>query len=228
VTNSGTVVTDTDPDPDNIAEPPTVNAPTTLTVHPGTTINMKINVSPVDKDDTVSIRITGVPKYETITAGPGETVTRQGSTYTITSKTPGASIADLTLASSYKGKGSVVNTFTVTASNTTSGETATSVVHTVSVTDPPVLATNENTQGVANSLMDISPSFSLAATQEASDQQLLGGAPSNNGSPGLAHTVALLNHYVAAVPVERGTPITNAHSRPVANDQQFLANPHHG
>jgi hypothetical protein len=90
------------------------------------------------------------------------------------------------------------------------------------------LATNENTQGVANSLMDISPSFSLAATQETSDRQLLGGAPSNNGSPGLAHMVALLNQYVVAVPVEHGTPITNAHSRPVANDEQFLANPRHG
>jgi hypothetical protein len=121
-----------------------------------------------------------------------------------------------------------VNTFTVTASNTTSGETATSVAYTVSVTDPPVLATNENTQGVANSLMDISPSFSLAATQETSDRQLPGGAPSNNGSPGLAHMVALLNQYVAAVPVEHGTPITNVLSQHVANDEQFLANPHHG
>jgi hypothetical protein len=89
------------------------------------------------------------------------------------------------------------------------------------------LATNENTQGVANSL-DISPSFSLAATQEASDRQLLDGAPSNNGSPGLAHRVALLNQYVAAVPVEHGTLITNALSQPVANDEQFLANPRHG
>jgi hypothetical protein len=187
---------------------------------------MGITASPVDTDDTVSITIKGVPSFETITA-PGETVSQKGSTYTITAA-PGASITDLTLTSFYKGTASPVNTFTVTASNTTTGETATSPSATVSVTDPPVLATNENTHGVANSRMDLPPSFGLAAAQETSDGQLLGGVPSNNGPPGLANAVALFNQYIAAAPDQLGISIANAPSQPVANEEQFLAHPHPG
>jgi len=172
---------------------------------------MGISATPVDSDDTVSITINGVPSFETITAGPGETVTTtkgpgNTTTYTITSTTPGASITDLTLTSTYKGKGSPVSPFTVTASNTTSGETATSASKTVTVTDPPILATNESIQG--------------AASQET--------APPTS-PPGLDHVVALFTQFVAASsPDHNGTPITNAVSQVVTNEEQFLAQPHHG
>ena len=164
---------------------------------------MGITAKPVDNDDTVSITITGVPSYEKITAGPGEAVTtnivKGLTTYTITSTTPGASITDLTLTSTYNKNKVVKNTFTVTASNTASGETATSLSKTVTVTDPPILTTNQTN----------------------------GGPPS--GPPDLDHMVALFNQYAAGgFPDHNATPITNPLSQVVTNDEQFLAQPHHG
>jgi hypothetical protein len=182
---------------------------------------MGIIATPVDVDDTVSITIKGVPSYETITAGPGETVTtstaKGSTTYTITSTTPGAAITDLTLTSTYTKKQLVKNTFTVTASNTTSGEsgkTATSLSKTVTVIDPPILATNENIHG--------------AASEETFGGQLLGGAPPTS-PPGLDHMVALFNQFMAGgFPDHNRTPVTNPISPIVTNQEQFLAQPHHG
>src|SRR5262249_51329922 len=82
------------------------DCPSSLSVSPGGSIPMGITATPVDSDDTVSITIKGVPSYEKITAGPGETVTTtkgagNTTTYTITSTTPGAAITDLTLTSTY-------------------------------------------------------------------------------------------------------------------------------
>jgi hypothetical protein len=199
-------------------------------VHPGGSIPMGITAMPVDSDDTVSITIKGVPSYETITAGPGEIVTRNSSTYTITSTIPGASITDLTLTSSYKGKKSVTSTFTVTASNTTSGEKATSPAKTVTVTDPPILTANENIQGITNSPTDLptSASFGLATAQETVGGEQLGGAPPRS-PPSLDHVVALFNQFIAAgFPDQHGAPISNALSQIATNEEQFLAPPHHG
>ena len=193
---------------------------------------MGIIATPVDTDDTVSITIKGVPSYEKITAGPGETVTTSTSkgstTYTITSTTPGAAITDLTLTSTYNKKQLVKNTFTVTASNTTSGESgkkATSLSTTVTVIDPPILATNENNQGLA----DLPSGFGLTTAQDTVGGHLLGGAPPTS-PPGLDQVVALFNQYIAAgFPQQHGGQITtNALSQVMTNEQQFLAQPHHG
>jgi hypothetical protein len=79
--------------------------------------------------------------------------------------------------------------------------------------------------------------FTLASFHAASDGSggtlitdppLLGGAPPSS-SPGLDHVVALFNQFTAAgFPDQRGTPITNALSQFVTNQEQFLAQPHHG
>jgi hypothetical protein len=52
----------------------------------------------------------------------------------------------------------------------------------------------------------------------------------NNSSPDLDHAVALFNQYMAAgFPEQQGGQITtNAQSQVITNEQQFLANPHHG
>jgi hypothetical protein len=52
----------------------------------------------------------------------------------------------------------------------------------------------------------------------------------NNGPPGLDHVVALFNQFMAAGFPEQhlGSITTNALSQVTANEQQFLANPHHG
>jgi hypothetical protein len=50
-----------------------------------------------------------------------------------------------------------------------------------------------------------------------------------NLPPGLEHVVALFNQFVAAgLPNQNGMPITTPLSHIVANEQQFLAQPHHG
>jgi autotransporter passenger strand-loop-strand repeat protein len=179
--SGGTKVTMTVPSGAETTEAPSLTVPSSLSVSPGGSIPMGITATPVDSDDTVSIAIKRVPSYEKITAGPGETVTtntaKGSTTYTITSTTPGATITDLTLTSTYNKNKVVKNKFTVTASNTTSGESgkkATSLSKTVTVTDPPILATNESIQG--------------AASQETIGRQLLGGAPPTN-PPGLDHVV---------------------------------------
>jgi len=52
-------------------------------------------------------------------------------------------------------------------------------------------------------------------------------APTN--SPGLDHVVALFSQFIAAgFPEQHGAPISNALSQIVANQEQFLAQPHHG
>jgi hypothetical protein len=203
-----------------------------LSVHPGGSIPMGITATPVDNDDTVSITIKGVPSYETITAGPGEIVTHKGSTYTITSTIPGASITDLMLTSTYKGKGTVTSTLTVTASNTTSGETATSHSMTVNVTDPPILTTtNDSKQGVVNLPADTPPpsSFGLTTAQETIGGSLTGGGAPPNSPPGLDHVVALFNQFAAGFAADQhGGPISNPLSQVATNEEQFLTHPHHG
>jgi autotransporter-associated beta strand protein/probable HAF family extracellular repeat protein len=219
--SGGTDVTVTVPSGSETTEAPSLNVPSSLSVSPGGSIPMGITAKPVDNDDTVSITITGVPSYEKITAGPGETVTtntakKSLTTYTITSTTPGASITDLTLTSTYNKNKVVQNTFTVTASDTTSGETATSVSKTVTVTDPPILATNESIQG--------------AASQQTIGGQQLGGAPPTSPS-GLDRVVALFNQSIAAGfsdQNQHGALNTNPLSQVVMNQEQFLAQPHHG
>jgi autotransporter-associated beta strand protein/probable HAF family extracellular repeat protein len=213
--SGGTDVTMSVPSGAETTEAPALTVPSSLSVSPGGSIPMGITATPVDSDDTVSITINGVPNYETITAGPGEIVSqnRKSSTYTIVSTTPGASITDLTLTSSYKGKKSVGSTFTVTASNTTGGETATSLSKPVTVTDPPILATNESIQA--------------AASQETIGGQLLSRAPPNS-PPSLDHVVTLFSQFIAGgFPDHNGAPITNALSHFVTNQEQFLAQPHH-
>jgi hypothetical protein len=102
---------------------------------------MGINASPVDSDDAISVTISGLPSFETITAPSGDVITvkeqRSNNTYTITAVAPGQGVSGLALHSSYAGAGHPVDTLTATATNSTSGESATSASRTIAVTDPP-------------------------------------------------------------------------------------------
>jgi hypothetical protein len=132
------------------AETPTLTITnTSLNVTAGGSVPLGITATPVDSDDTISVKIAGVPTYETVTAPSGVTVTSGlqadgTNTWTITesASTTGAPLTALTLSSSYTGSDHPVATFTVTASNTTPGETATSAAQTMTVTDPPAMTPN--------------------------------------------------------------------------------------
>jgi hypothetical protein len=69
--------------------------------------------------------------------------------------------------------------------------------------------------------------FGLMNAQTTTGPQDAGGKPPHV-PPGLEHVVALFNQFVAAgLPSQNGMPITSPLSHIVANEQQFLAQPHH-
>jgi hypothetical protein len=146
-------------DEEKIPEPPTLAiASASLTVLAGGSVSLGITATPVDPDDRVSIKINGVPSYERITAPSGDNVSRQlqsNGTYnwTITesASTAGKPLTGLTLSSSYTGTDHPVANLTVTASNATSGETASSASQILTVTDPPA-ATATNPPAITASL----------------------------------------------------------------------------
>jgi hypothetical protein len=128
---------------------------------------MGIVVLPMDSDDIVSITISGVPSFEKVTAGKGETVTHKGSTYTVTTRNPGTSINDLTLTSSFKGKGAPVNRLSITTSNTTPEENATSSTITMTVTDPPAVSSSSRSALTNSDLLSPAQQNSLLWTGNA-------------------------------------------------------------
>ena len=124
-------------------------ANTALTVQAHGSVALGITATPVDSDDSVTVKIAGLPSYETIAAPSGYQVSKAfqlNGTYTWTiretSSTIGKPITGLTLTSHYGGTNHPVATLTVTASNSTSGETATSPSQTMMVTDPPATTTS--------------------------------------------------------------------------------------
>ena len=128
-------------------------------------IALGISAAPVDSDDSISVTISGVPSFETITAPSADIVTRtrNGSTYTYTISAPaGQAVTDLSLTSNYTGTSHPVNVFTVTATNSTVGETATSAPKTITVTDPPAAATPTP----ANSPQETSSGSNRSATAD--------------------------------------------------------------
>ena len=139
-------------DEDKSPEPPALTlGSSSLFVAAGGSIPLGITATPVDSDDRLSLTISGVPSYETITAPSGDNVSRQlqlNGTYTWTitetSSAAGKPISGLTLKSNYTGTGQPTSTFTITASNITSGETAASLAQTMSVTDPPQIASGSS------------------------------------------------------------------------------------
>jgi hypothetical protein len=105
-----------------------------ITVAAGGSIALPISVSPFDSDDTLTVTITGLTNYETVTDNHDSTVF-SGSSITLTSAEVSSG---LTLHSSYTGTDHPVNTLTVTANNTTRGEAVSSAPQTITVTDPPL------------------------------------------------------------------------------------------
>jgi hypothetical protein len=100
------------------------------------TVALPITVSPVDLDDTVAVKISGLASYETVTDNLDKTTFSGGKSGTVV-LTQAEVNSGLTLNSSYAGTGKPVNTLTVTASNTTPGELATTQSQKIKVTDPP-------------------------------------------------------------------------------------------
>jgi hypothetical protein len=109
-----------------------------LTVNAGGSVALPINVASFDADDTVSVTISGLASYETVTDNLDQT-TFSGNAITLSAAEINSGLA---LHSSYGGSDHPVNTLTITASNTTAGEVATSAPQAIVVTDPPIASAN--------------------------------------------------------------------------------------
>ena len=126
-------------------------APSSLTVAAHGSAPLGIVLTAVDSDDTLSVSISGVPGFESVTAaGATPTITKHGGTFTYTfNALPSADWNNgLIIHSTFAGKGHPTNPLAVTASNTTAGEFSTAAARTISVTDPPA-TTTPSYQGLA-------------------------------------------------------------------------------
>ncbi|SHM81545.1 beta strand repeat-containing protein [Bradyrhizobium lablabi] len=154
------------------------------TVAAGGSIPLGVQVTPSDADDVVSVTISGLTSYETITDNLDQVIFSGGSVALSAAEVN----SGLTLHSSYGGTGHPVNNLIVTASNTTSGEAASPVSQTIVVTDPPVVASIP-----PQSILPTHPNVAMA------DFSSHGGAPPTSLVPSPYTTLAgLLDQYMAA------------------------------
>jgi parallel beta-helix repeat protein len=197
LTQIGPQIDTTISDPDGPEAPVlTPTSPQALTVNAGSSVPFPpISVTAIDSDDTISVTISGLKRYESITDNlDGITFHPRHGSVTLTAAEVNSG---LTLNSTYGGSGQPVNTLTVTAINSTAGETGTSAALTITVTDPP-----------ANSSTNVDGVTTLFAQTAAALLAQFGAAGFQNGT-----------HNGGPV----GAPLSQAHS---TEDTQFLAKPH--
>ena len=185
------------------------------TVSAGGSIPLGVQVTPADADDAVSVTISGLTSYETITDNLDQTIFSGGSVTLSAAEVN----SGLTLHSSYGGTGHPVNNLIVTASNTTSGEASSSVAQTIVVTDPPVMASSP-------------PQSSLAAhpTVAMADLPSHVGAPPTGLAPSAYTMLAgLLDQYMAAGSPHNAPGVTSwtaPQQSLLGGDKEFLTRPH--
>ncbi|WP_407181796.1 hypothetical protein [Bradyrhizobium sp. STM 3562] len=162
-----------------------------VSVSPGGKVSLGIGVSVPHTSDNVSVNISGLPKYETITDNLDQK-TFSGRSITLTAAEVNSG---LSLSSSYHGHGHPTATLTVTAQDTT-GTPMSSASQTITVNDPPAAATasgtSTTTSGSGNSLgqsqIDVAqwfnnhPDFARVATTLSEAGASKSGAVPNLGT----------------------------------------------
>jgi hypothetical protein len=119
----------------SVATPVLSVADRTLSVDAHGAIDLGLSVKSSDPNDSVTVNIKGLPRYETITSDlDGKTFRGNNITLTAAQVEGG-----LTLHSNYRGSGHPVATLTATATgkDPITGAVATSAAQTITVTDPP-------------------------------------------------------------------------------------------
>jgi hypothetical protein len=216
-------------DQDKLAEAPIVKiANISPTVPAGGSIPLGIKVAAVDGDDNVLVTISGVPSFESISANDGHApVKKGGGTYTFAA----ADVNNgLTLHSTYGGGGHPVNPLTVTATNTITGETATSAPQIITVTDPPASASPRLTN--AYSLSDLMAQFSAETVfaGRGSDTTIgrFGDGLLTRANASIPDIAALTEHFMGAPVVRGGAPGLLPGSPTTAEEQRPFLALHHG
>jgi hypothetical protein len=117
-----------------------------LSVSPGGSVSLGLGVSVPHAGDNVSVTISGLPTYETITDK------LDGKTFSGSSVTLSAAEVNsgLTLSSSFSGSGHPTSTLTVTAHDAT-GTPITSAAQTITVVDPPATTTSSGSSATSSS-----------------------------------------------------------------------------
>jgi hypothetical protein len=172
-------------------------ASNSLYVSPHGSIPLGLGVSVPNAGDNVTVTISGLPKYETITDNL-DSKTFSGSSVTLTAAEVNSG-PGLSLSSSYGGNGHPTATLTVTATDTTT--VVTSAAQTITVVDPPATTTGSGPASIAQN--------GPPATMTPSDQSL-----------------ALLNQFSAAgLSGHEGVPIV-ANTQTENSSDSFLTVPH--
>jgi hypothetical protein len=155
-------------DPTSVTKPVLTIADNTLWVAGrGGTVDLGVNVTTPDPNDLVTVNITGLPKYETITDKlDGQTFGGNNITLTAAQVDSG-----LVLQSNYRGGGHPVATLTLTANakDPVTGAVTSAAPQTIAVTDPrpaaSTTATSSQTTTVTDPASSTSTSSGLAAGQ---------------------------------------------------------------
>jgi hypothetical protein len=187
------VTTDVVLDADLLAERPTITARSKITLNGGKSLPLGIALGATDSDDTLSISISGVAKFQSITAaGATPTVTRHGSHYTYTFADLPASDWDngLILHSSYKGKRYGWNHLTVTVSQTTPGDIGGDITKKIAVTNRPAA---RPVHAPLQYLLNFLDPRALATAMEHYSEIV---DPGSHGSH--LHSAELLSQYMAS------------------------------
>jgi hypothetical protein len=120
--------------PSSIAPVLTIADPALSGNGKGGTVDLGVKVATADPNDVVTVNITGLPQYETITDKlDGKTFSGKNITLTAAQVDSG-----LTLTSNYKGEGDPISTLALTAisKDPVSGTVTKAAPHTITVTDP--------------------------------------------------------------------------------------------
>jgi hypothetical protein len=158
----------TTPSTPSVTKPVLTVADPTLTVTGrGGTVDLGAKVTTTDSNDLVTVNITGLPKYETITDRlDGQTF--QGKSITLTEAQVDSG---LTLQSNYKGAAHPVATLTLTANakDPATGAVTTASPQTIAVTDPRPATTMTATSPQTTTVTD-HPLASAASTEFLANQ----------------------------------------------------------
>jgi hypothetical protein len=223
------VITNATLDQDKVTEIPKVSAPAKLTEPAGGSTQMGIVLTAVDSDDTLSVSIGGVPAIESVTAaGATPTITKQGSTSTYTfNSLPSADWNNgLILNSTYAGKGHPTNTLTVTASNTTAGESAAASSVSIAVTDPPISASPNGSTNLSDLIAQFSAGIGSSRSEDAGPTLgLLGGGLLASGS--IPDIATLTEHFMGG-PFMSGGASGLLSSSPTSEEQRVFLAFNHG
>jgi beta-glucanase (GH16 family) len=193
-------------DEDRVAETPSLNiSSSSLTVAAGRSVGLGVSVGAVDSDDVLSVSISGVPRYESITAaGATPVVSAGGSTYTFSALPTSDWNNGLVLHSTYTGHRHPTAVLTITASNTTSGETSTAASRTISVTDPPASGSVASS-GVADWFSTRHLSAKILQLAASRGRLAVGHPPSSAGDQASQSPLALLTQFAAAADAHCGS-----------------------